>query len=121
MRAFSRVGTLLHTAHAQDFERRRRPEFGVSGVDDDDDDDDDGGSDIDNGVEMLKNQQSALGQSNPRESEGAQREAEGSDVERGMSTDEASVAPEQDLRHTRTREEVGQTHEALNAGRGDSL
>lgn len=45
-RVFSRVGTLLHTAHAQDFERRRRPELGQAvgkdiGEDDDDDEDDD--------------------------------------------------------------------------------
>lgn len=42
MRAFSRVGTILHAAHAQDFERRRRPELGrdESGVMDEDDEDD---------------------------------------------------------------------------------
>lgn len=46
VRAFSRMGTLLHSAHAQDFERRRRPELGQAigkdiredDVDDDDDD-----------------------------------------------------------------------------------
>jgi len=40
-RALNRVGTLLHTAHAQDFERKRKPELGAAPVDDDDDDDDD--------------------------------------------------------------------------------
>lgn len=38
---WSRVGTLLHSAHAQDFERRRKPELGASQYDQDDDDDDD--------------------------------------------------------------------------------
>ena len=40
----SRVGTALHMAHAQDFERRRKPEVGKNenGSESDDDDDDDG-------------------------------------------------------------------------------
>jgi len=46
-RALNRVGTLLHSAHAQDFERRRKPELGTVPVDDDDDDDDDTASDND--------------------------------------------------------------------------
>ncbi|KAL1302973.1 hypothetical protein AAFC00_003290 [Neodothiora populina] len=52
-RAFSRVGTLLHTAHAQDFERRRKPELGtgvgkdIGEIDDDDDDEDDDDDDDD--------------------------------------------------------------------------
>lgn len=40
-RALTRVGTLLHTAHAQDFERRKKPEAGPSGSRDEDDEDDD--------------------------------------------------------------------------------
>lgn len=45
VRAFSRVGTILHSAHAQDFERRRRPELGQAigkdiGEEDDDEDED---------------------------------------------------------------------------------
>ncbi|GAB7342970.1 hypothetical protein MBLNU457_g1073t2 [Dothideomycetes sp. NU457] len=40
-RAINRVGTLLHTAHAQDFERRRKPELGTTVADEDDDDDED--------------------------------------------------------------------------------
>jgi xenotropic and polytropic retrovirus receptor 1 len=35
-RPLSRVGALLHTAHAQDFERRKRLEIGQSGESDDD-------------------------------------------------------------------------------------
>lgn len=48
-RALTRVGTLLHAAHAQDFERKRKSEAGTSGGQDeeDDDDDDDGMSDED--------------------------------------------------------------------------
>ena len=53
VRAFSRVGTALHSAHAQDFERRRRPELGQGlgkdidedGDDDDEDEDDDRSTD----------------------------------------------------------------------------
>jgi hypothetical protein len=41
MKAFSRVGTLLHKAHTEDFERRRRPEAGKHVGSDDEDDDDD--------------------------------------------------------------------------------
>ncbi|KAL1644402.1 Xenotropic and polytropic retrovirus receptor 1 [Diplodia intermedia] len=40
-RALTRVGTLLHAAHAQDFERRKKPEVGPSGGNDEDDEDDD--------------------------------------------------------------------------------
>ncbi|KAL1635854.1 Xenotropic and polytropic retrovirus receptor 1 [Neofusicoccum ribis] len=40
-RALTRVGTLLHTAHAQDFERKRKPEAGRSASRDDDDEDED--------------------------------------------------------------------------------
>ncbi|KAB2578141.1 SPX domain-containing protein [Lasiodiplodia theobromae] len=46
-RALTRVGTLLHAAHAQDFERRKKPEAGPSGGNDEDDEDDDEGSDED--------------------------------------------------------------------------
>ncbi|KAF2492259.1 EXS-domain-containing protein [Lophium mytilinum] len=38
---FSRVGTILHNAHAQDFERKRRPEAGPKLSADEDDSDDD--------------------------------------------------------------------------------
>ncbi|KAF2816274.1 EXS-domain-containing protein [Mytilinidion resinicola] len=38
---FSRVGTILHAAHAQDFERKRRPETGPKVSADEDDSDDD--------------------------------------------------------------------------------
>ena len=41
------MGTLLHAAHAQDFERRKKPEAGPSGGNDEDDEDDDEGSDED--------------------------------------------------------------------------
>lgn len=47
LRSFSRVGTALHEAHAQDFERKRRPELEDNGKahDDDDSDDDDAADD----------------------------------------------------------------------------
>ena len=41
-RAMNRVGTLLHTAHAQDFERKKKPELGKPLSDEEDDDDDEG-------------------------------------------------------------------------------
>ncbi|KAL2354674.1 EXS family-domain-containing protein [Cryomyces antarcticus] len=44
-RGFSRMGTMLHEAHAQDFERKKRPEVG--GTEDHGDDDDGGSSDDD--------------------------------------------------------------------------
>ncbi|KAF1346085.1 hypothetical protein BDV97DRAFT_372078 [Delphinella strobiligena] len=60
VRAFSRVGTMLHSAHAQDFERRRRPELGSRAADnigeaddDDDDDDDDGDGSSDSDTEAV--------------------------------------------------------------------
>jgi len=47
-RAINRVGTLLHTAHAQDFERKRKPELGTTVADEDDDDDEDDDTESDN-------------------------------------------------------------------------
>jgi len=38
VRGLSRVGTMLHAAHAQDFERKRRPEVGAKDAADDDTD-----------------------------------------------------------------------------------
>lgn len=61
MRALQRVGTVIAAAHAQDFEKRRRPEVegpegadgkaGGSSDEDDDDDDDDDVDDDDEGVQ----------------------------------------------------------------------
>lgn len=58
VRAFSRVGTILHSAHAQDFERRRRPELGSKAADnigeaDDDDDDNDGDGSSDSDTDAV--------------------------------------------------------------------
>lgn len=39
-RAINRVGTLIHSAHALDFERKKKPELGTAVLDDEDDDDD---------------------------------------------------------------------------------
>ena len=38
VRGLSRVGTMLHAAHAQDFERKRRPEVSAKDAADDDTD-----------------------------------------------------------------------------------
>lgn len=51
IRAITRVGTLLHAAHAQDFERRRKPELGKTAEGEDmEDEDDDSDEDNDNGT-----------------------------------------------------------------------
>jgi hypothetical protein len=51
-----RMGSILHVAHAQDFERKRRPEAGeeIKSSDDEDDDDDESGDDINTEVEQVE-------------------------------------------------------------------
>lgn len=41
MSTFRRVGTILRAAHAQDFERKRRPEVGAEHANKSDDEEDD--------------------------------------------------------------------------------
>lgn len=53
-RAINRVGTMMHTAHAEDFERKRKPELGKSqNYDDDDEEDDDEEGDSDSEAEQT--------------------------------------------------------------------
>jgi len=47
MRGLTTVGTILHMAHAQDFERKRKPEVGPDGEDDGSSDDEDADGDGD--------------------------------------------------------------------------
>lgn len=68
-RAMTRVGTLLHTAHAQDFERKRKPELGKEALDDDDDDDEEDDEDYEGDSDSDAGAASALRQGNiPRHS-----------------------------------------------------
>jgi len=79
-RALSRVGTLLHTAHAQDFERKRRPEDALI----DEDEDEEGDSDSE--AERPSSSPSRMQQRS--RSQGAPAQEGGpdiSDVERGPS------------------------------------
>jgi len=47
MRGLTTVGTIMHMAHAQDFERRRKPELGEGGDDDGSSEDEDADGDGD--------------------------------------------------------------------------
>jgi len=115
-RALTRVGTLLHTAHAQDFERKRRPEDVV----DDDDDEEEGESDSEperpsNG--HVTPQQRTRSQSTPAHHD----EPDISDIERGPEDDsEDEEATEGGINsQAANRDDIRQAEGALNAaGRG---
>ncbi|KAF2140215.1 uncharacterized protein K452DRAFT_52932 [Aplosporella prunicola CBS 121167] len=87
MRGISRVGALLHGAHAQDFERKRKPELGEAPAqDDDDEDEEDVGSGEEDGKGWKKGHPiDAQAAEDMARAEGLLDEAGGVGVEAGRS------------------------------------
>lgn len=89
----SRVGTLLHTAHAQDFERRRRTDDDPTEAADDaeDEDDDDEDDDLDGSVDGDKGKRGAS--DNTDRDDGGRREVEIAHAEGLLSDGEDEERP----------------------------
>lgn len=118
VRAFSRVGTILHAAHAQDFERRRRPELGKGdsvGLDEDDEDDNDDTSD-EEAEDAVRRQRHQNQQQSSKRSDGGNGEQDGSDGEASAESDNAEGYAAVDAEN---RVDVSDAHDALGIARAD--
>ncbi|GAB7347012.1 hypothetical protein MBLNU459_g3160t1 [Dothideomycetes sp. NU459] len=118
VRVFSRMGTLLHSAHAQDFERRRRPEVGRNGsgsMDDDDDDDDD--DDHDTSDEEAEDEVRRRQQEHQSHGRAGQ--------ERGEGSSEGEISPREEHGQVYSTDDeqvlagLAAAHEAVSTARGN--
>jgi hypothetical protein len=120
-RGLNRVGTLLRDAHAQDFERKKKPELGpqtagASGLDDDD-------TDEDEDDERVGGRDSDSDDDDENEANGGGRGGEGSRRTRAGGEgqdehDEGATAAELELEQERSRDEIREVRRDLDIGSG---